>query len=281
LGNREWEFGRFSAPLSAARIDLVAVSRRGTEHDAKFEFRTRASSATCAPFAFEPANEAERQLILPVAPPPPEVAAAREGNFDVRRLIDIVASIALIVLLAPLLLVITLLILITDPGPPVFAHRRVGKTGKAFHCLKFRSMCIDAQARLDKMLDQDPALRAEWDRVHKLSKDPRITRIGHVLRITSLDELPQLFNVLAGSMTLVGPRPIVTAEILQYGRFAPYYLSLKPGLTGLWQVTGRSSVSYRRRVAADVHYARTRSLGLDFRIMLTTIPAVLFGRGAC
>lgn len=247
------------------------------------ELEETRSSAACAAFDFEPATDAERQLILS-ATSPPKVAheAERESTgLDVRRVIDIVASLILIFLLAPLLIVIALVILVNDPGPPVFAHYRVGKTGKSFPCLKFRSMCVDAQARLEKILEEDPALKAEWERGHKLSSDPRVTRVGHLLRISSLDELPQLFNVLWGNMTLVGPRPIVTAEIPQYGRFASYYFGLKPGLTGLWQVTGRSSVSYRRRVAADVLYARKRSLGLDLRILLITVPAVLFGWGAC
>jgi lipopolysaccharide/colanic/teichoic acid biosynthesis glycosyltransferase len=247
------------------------------------ELEETRGSATCAAFDFEPATDAERQLILSGASSPrADRATERESSRpDVRRVIDIVASLILIFLLAPLLILIALVILVNDPGPPVFAHYRVGKTGKPFRCLKFRSMCVDAQARLEKMLEEDPVLRAEWERGHKLAKDPRVTRIGHLLRVSSLDELPQLFNVLWGNMTLVGPRPIVTAEIPQYGRFASYYFGLKPGLTGLWQVTGRSSVSYRRRVAADVLYARTRSLGLDIRILLTTVPAVLFGWGAC
>ena len=234
-------------------------------------------------FDFEPGAEAEWQLVL-AAIESPDIAPERAGNcseFDFRRIVDIVASIALIVALAPLLLLLAVMVIVTDPGPPVFSHHRVGKNGKMFRCLKFRSMCVNAEARLDRMFVEDPLLKAEWERSHKLCRDPRVTRIGHLLRVSSLDELPQLFNVLSGSMTLVGPRPIVMREISQYGRFFSYYLSVKPGLTGLWQVTGRSSVSYQRRVAADILYVRTRSLGLDFRILLATVPAVLLGWGAC
>ncbi|KHK93593.1 sugar transferase [Novosphingobium malaysiense] len=204
-----------------------------------------------------------------------------QQRFDTRRLIDIVVSASLIVLLMPVLLLITLLIVVTDPGPPIYSHRRVGLGGKSYGCLKFRSMCTGAERRLDQLLAKDPVLREEWLRDFKLANDPRVTRVGRFLRHTSLDELMQLFNVLAGSMSLVGPRPIVREELKRYGRFADHYMSVKPGLTGLWQVSGRSSVSYRRRVAADVLYVRSRSYALDMRILFMTVPAVLLARGSC
>jgi len=251
--------------------------------DLKLNLEESRSGGAYPAVAFEPATDAERRLILAAAslPETDHHANLAGDKLYIRRTLDIVLSLILIVILTPLLVVITLAIVLCDPGPPFFAHYRIGKEGRPFRCLKFRSMCVDAQARLQKMLHEDAGLKAEWDRGYKLSSDPRVTRLGQALRVSSLDELPQLFNVLWGNMTLVGPRPIVSAELCQYGRFAPYYLGLKPGLTGLWQVTGRSSLSYRRRVAADVRYARTRSLSLDIRILLITIPAVLFGRGAC
>lgn len=229
-------------------------------------------------FASSAANEAECNLILKAPKPVPRVV---QQKFDARRAIDIVASLCLIVLLMPVLLLIALLVMLTDPGAPIFRHKRVGVGGKTYGCLKFRSMRTGAERRLVQLLEKDPALRAEWLRDFKLSNDPRVTPIGRLLRYTSLDELPQLFNVLAGSMSLVGPRPIVGEELERYGRFATYYISVKPGLTGLWQVTGRSSVSYRRRVAADVLYVRSRSYALDFRILLMTVPAVLLAKGSC
>jgi len=231
-----------------------------------------------APPASAAPSPAELGLVIAIADPKAKVS---EDGFDFKRLMDIVGSLMLILILAPALLLIAVLIIATDPGPPVFAHRRVGRNGRSFRCFKFRTMCIDAEARLDLVLAADPLLQLEWERNRKLSCDPRITPIGQLLRMTSMDELPQLFNVLGGTMSLVGPRPIVADELRQYGHYASHYLQVRPGLTGLWQVTGRGATSYHRRVATDVHYVRTRSLALDCRILLLTIPAVLMGRGAC
>lgn len=196
------------------------------------------------------------------------------------RIVDVVIALIALLFLTPLLLLITLAVLICDPGPVVFRHRRVGRDGKAFGCLKFRSMYVGAEERLTAILASNPALRAQWERDQKLDNDPRITRIGAVLRVTSLDELPQLFNVIRGEMSLVGPRPIVAAEIPRYGRFIECYYAVRPGLTGLWQVTGRSATTYRRRVATDVYYARSRSMLFDAKILFATIPAVVVGRGS-
>ena len=197
------------------------------------------------------------------------------------RSVELTLAVILLVVLAPLLLCIALAISLFDPGPALFAHQRIGRNNRPFACYKFRTMVVGAQARLDALLAADPALRVIWERDQKLPKDPRVTRIGAFLRLTSLDELPQLFNVLRGEMSLVGPRPIVSAEVPRYGRYISYYYSLRPGLTGLWQVSGRSSTSYRRRVAADVHYARARSAKLDVAILAATLPAVVTGRGSC
>lgn len=212
----------------------------------------------------------------------PVSATVRKQIIDaVSRVIDVVATLSLIVVLFPVMLLLTVAVAIDAKGSPVFAHRRIGKGGRPFKCYKFRTMCNDAEARLEAILRANPELRREWNEHHKLSNDPRITPFGHFLRETSLDELPQLFNVLVGEMALVGPRPIVQAELSRYDRHLPSYLSVKPGLTGLWQVTCRSESTYRRRVAIDRVYAARKCLLLDLRILFATIPAVLSRRGAC
>lgn len=195
-------------------------------------------------------------------------------------IIDISISLAILVFIAPLLFVIALAIYLQDGGPVVFAHRRVGRSGRHFYCLKFRSMAVDAEQRLADLLANDPVAREEWARDHKLKNDPRITKLGHFLRRSSLDELPQLFNVLRGDMSLVGPRPIVDAEVPKYGRRFQCYCAVKPGITGLWQVSGRNDVSYRSRVAMDCAYAKSKSVGFDLWILAATIPAVLLRRGS-
>lgn len=196
------------------------------------------------------------------------------------QVIEVVIALAAIVVAAPVLVLIALAVWMQDGGSPIFVHYRLGRGGKLFPCLKFRSMVVDSQARLATLLATDPAAAAEWARDQKLRDDPRITRLGQWLRKTSLDELPQLFNVLAGQMSLVGPRPIVESEIWRYGRYYQHYCSVRPGITGLWQVSGRNDLSYRRRVVLDTVYARTRSLAVDLAIMLRTVPAMLSGRGS-
>lgn len=196
------------------------------------------------------------------------------------RILEVALSLALLVILAPVLVLIAVAVFAFDPGPVIFAHRRVGRNGATFSCYKFRSMYVGAEQRLEAVLAADPLRRSEWARDQKLTNDPRITGIGALLRVTSLDELPQLINVLKGDMSLVGPRPIVQAEVARYGRFIVAYYSVKPGLTGLWQVTGRSSTTYRRRVATDVLYARSKSVTLDLRILAATVPAVISARGS-
>jgi lipopolysaccharide/colanic/teichoic acid biosynthesis glycosyltransferase len=196
------------------------------------------------------------------------------------RLLDILLTLALLVFFLPLIAITGILVWIVDPGPILFRHRRVGYQGKEFYCLKFRSMVVDAERRLEEVLASDPAIRAAWLRDHKLPTDPRITKIGKFLRASSLDELPQLFNVLRGEMSLVGPRPIVKAEVPRYGRYIADYYSVVPGVTGLWQIGGRSDTSYRRRVALDVAFARSRSPGLYLKILVLTVPAVLLARGS-
>jgi Undecaprenyl-phosphate galactose phosphotransferase WbaP len=182
-------------------------------------------------------------------------------------------------LISPILVVIAVLVTL-DGGPALFAHERIGANGRRFPCYKFRSMVMDADRRLSELLAANPEAAAEWQEKHKLRADPRITWIGRILRATSLDELPQLFNVLRGEMSLVGPRPIVDAEVLRYAENFAYYLEVRPGLTGLWQVSGRSDTSYEDRVRLDVWYVRNWSLWHDVAILMKTVPAVLRRRGS-
>lgn len=196
------------------------------------------------------------------------------------RILDVIGALAIILLLLPFLAIISLAVFVSGRGPIVFKQRRIGRDGVVFFCWKFRTMVVDAEERLAELLSRDPHARAEWQRDHKLRRDPRITYVGRLLRKSSLDELPQLFNVLAGTMSLVGPRPIVLAECSRYGRHFAYYCAVRPGITGLWQISGRNNVSYRRRVACDVLYSRKHSLIFNCSILLVTIPRVLLRTGA-
>lgn len=196
------------------------------------------------------------------------------------RLLDIIGSIVALAFFAPLMIVIAFVIFVSDPGPVVFRQTRVGRNGKHFTCLKFRTMAIDAEARLAQLLRTDPQARAEWARDHKLRNDPRVVGVGNFLRKSSLDELPQFFNVLMGEMSLVGPRPIVPDEVVRYGKYFRYYCQVRPGLTGLWQISGRNDVCYRRRVAFDVVYVRHGKLGDNLKILLLTLPSVVTSRGS-
>lgn len=196
------------------------------------------------------------------------------------RALDVVIALLALVFVLPLMAIIALAIFLQDGGPVLFSHRRVGRGGKPFFCYKFRSMAVDAEARLAELLERDPTAREEWTRDHKLRDDPRVTPLGAFLRRSSLDELPQLFNVLLGTMSLVGPRPIVDAEISRYGKRFRHYCAVKPGITGLWQVSGRNDVSYRTRVALDCLYAKSQSPALYLWIVVVTIPAVLSRKGS-
>lgn len=191
-----------------------------------------------------------------------------------KRAFDLCGGLILLLLLSPAFLLIAVGVRCSG-GTVFFRHERVGRDGRRFRCLKFRSMYPNAEERLQRLLEQDADTRAEWSANFKLKHDPRVTRLGAVLRRSSLDELPQLLNVIMGDMCLVGPRPIVEHELVRYGRYARYYLSTRPGMTGLWQVSGRSNTSYRRRVALDCAYVRSQSVGLDLKILLKTIPVVL------
>jgi undecaprenyl-phosphate galactose phosphotransferase len=225
------------------------------------------------PFALE----SSRSNFRPHEVPRPALAAPSERRS--KRAFDLVASVALIVLFGPLLLLLALAVRL-DGGPALFGHRRIGAAGTSFRCWKFRSMVPDSEAVLAHKLATDPEARAEWDRDFKLRNDPRVTKLGNFLRKSSLDELPQLFNVLRGEMSLVGPRPIVAAEVERYGLAMEEYRACKPGITGLWQVSGRNDVNYAERVELDRRYAWTWSLKGDFVILVRTLGVVARRSGA-
>lgn len=196
-------------------------------------------------------------------------------GFLPKRIIDITLALSGIILLAPLLVICYLLTITTSSGPALFRHRRVGFNNKPFDCLKFRTMLVDAPERLHHLLESDPTAAREWAETRKLRRDPRITSIGAILRKSSLDELPQLFNVLKGDMSIVGPRPITDEELGLYTASVGAYLACRPGITGLWQVSGRSTTTYDKRVACDAFYAQNWSIALDVKILIVTFPSLL------
>jgi Undecaprenyl-phosphate galactose phosphotransferase WbaP len=206
-------------------------------------------------------------------------AFVRERQWP-KRVLDLVLTLLGAVLVLPLIALITLWIKADSPGPVLYAQPRIGQDGKQFQTWKFRSMVANADGILRRYLEDNPAMRDEWERTHKLRDDPRITRVGRFLRRTSLDELPQLWNVLKGEMSLVGPRPIVEAEIPKYGDQFNLYTKVKSGLTGMWQISGRSDTSYQERVQLDSFYVRNWSVWLDLYILFRTIETVVLRKGA-
>lgn len=205
---------------------------------------------------------------------------ARMHNRILKRTFDLVSSILGIIIISPILLIIALLIYKSSPGPVVFSHMRIGANGKKFPCYKFRSMVNNAQELLEDYLNKNPKAREEWENDFKLKNDPRITSIGSFLRRTSLDELPQLFNVIKGEMSLVGPRPIIDKEIEKYGDYIHDYYIVSPGMTGYWQVSGRSDVDYQERVQMDSWYVRNWSLWQDIILLFKTVGVVSGKKGA-
>jgi Undecaprenyl-phosphate galactose phosphotransferase WbaP len=198
-----------------------------------------------------------------------------------KSVLDYLLAVTAFVLLTPFFLLVPMLIKLTSHGPVFYRQTRLGKKGRPIRVWKFRSMYADADARLKAILDADPARRAEWEANFKLADDPRVTPLGRFLRKTSIDEFPQLFNVFAGDMALVGPRPIVDDEVPYYGAAYETFSSVKPGITGLWQASGRSDTDYARRVALDTYYVLNWSPWMDIWILFRTVGAVLFMRGAC
>ena len=205
---------------------------------------------------------------------------ALRRNKIIKYIFDMVLTIIGTICISPILICIAIWIYKDSPGPIIFKHMRVGKDGKIFPCYKFRSMCVDAKEKLEELLQNDPEARAEWERDFKLKHDPRITKSGAFLRRTSLDELPQIFNVLKGEMSLVGPRPIIKDEMERYGNRIDDYLMVKPGIAGIWQCSGRSDTTYQERVQMDSWYVRNWSVWLDIMILWKTIEAVVAKKGA-
>jgi len=205
-------------------------------------------------------------------------ALARPAALAVKRGFDVTVASALLLLLAPVFIVIVLAIR-ADGGPGLFRQKRVGRGGQAFDCLKLRSMALDAEARLDAMIKTDPEIAAEWKAFQKLSKDPRITPVGRLIRKANLDELPQLLNVIRGDMSLVGPRPMTLSQTGEYGDYLPAYERMRPGITGLWQTNGRNATTFAERARMDAWYVRNWSLWRDFVILIRTVREVLFARG--
>ena len=205
---------------------------------------------------------------------------AHAYNRIIKYIFDMVLTVVGTICISPILLLLVVLIKLDSPGPVIFAHKRIGRHGKYFPCYKFRTMCVDAQDKLEQYLKANPEMRKEWEKDFKLKDDPRITRIGHFLRKTSLDELPQIFNVLRGEMSLVGPRPIIKAEIPRYGEYINDYFMVRPGITGMWQVSGRSDTTYDERVRMDSWYVRNWAVWLDVMLLFRTFKAVFQGKGA-
>ena len=196
-----------------------------------------------------------------------------------KRVFDVIGSGILLIVLSPLFLLLAVLIR-RDGGKSIYSQVRIGHSGERFMCYKFRSMVTNSQEMLDELLETDPEIKREWEQHCKLRNDPRITPIGRILRKTSLDELPQLFNVLCGEMSLVGPRPIVQDEMSRYGKKLNIYYSARPGMTGLWQVSGRNDVSYNQRIVLDCEYVRGWGMWQDILLLFRTVGVVMNPRGA-
>ncbi len=230
---------------------------------------------------------AERARVYPGIAPRPRavVQEVRTGllcpaPLRFKRVLDVLSALGLALIALPVGVLIAAAIAIDSRGPIFFAHLRVGRDRRPFRLWKFRSMVVDADATLKEYLRRNPALAEEWALTHKLRRDPRITRVGRFLRKTSLDELPQLWNVLCGDMSMIGPRPIVYDEIPKYGTAFFLYAAVPPGLTGLWQVSGRNDTHYTRRVELDCEYIRKWNLWLDLRVLLRTVRVIVKGHGA-
>jgi Undecaprenyl-phosphate galactose phosphotransferase WbaP len=198
----------------------------------------------------------------------------------IKRAFDLVVSLSILVLCAPLFVLMCLAVRISSPGPIFYGQRRIGKSQRVFRVWKFRSMVVDAEEVLKRHLDANPLLHEEWERDHKLKADPRVTWVGRILRKSSLDELPQLWNVICGEMSIVGPRPITHVEVERYGSVYDQYLRVTPGVTGLWQISGRNNTTYDLRIRIDDYYVRNWSLSLDLYILLRTLKTLMLSEGA-
>lgn len=202
-------------------------------------------------------------------------------HMPVKRIFDLLFTSFVLLLGFPVFLLISVAVKCSSSGPTFYSHERVGRGGKPFLCYKFRTMYRDADQRLEALLKENSDLKQEWEETHKLKNDPRVTPLGTFLRRTSLDELPQFWNVLRGDLSVVGPRPVVKQEVAKhFGEKAGVILSIRPGLTGIWQVSGRSDMAYGVRIQLDELYVETQSFLLDLKLIVRTIPAMLFSRGA-
>lgn len=216
---------------------------------------------------------APHQRAALVVHPERKAAPSSPGHLSAgaRRAFDVVFASAALLGTAPFFLILWILVVTTSRGPAIYRHRRIGRNGSHFECLKFRTMSEDADQLLAELLEESDDVRAEFQETQKLQDDPRVTSIGRFLRRFSLDELPQFWNILRGDMSVVGPRPIVDEERPKYGGDLPVVLSVRPGLTGLWQVSGRNDLSYEQRVRLDRHYVLNRTFFGDLRIILKTV----------
>jgi exopolysaccharide production protein ExoY len=206
------------------------------------------------------------------------VASPASDGGNSSRLMDVLFAGALVVLTLPLMMFCALAVLLSGKGPVLFSQKRIGRFGEEFNCLKFRTMIPDAELAIPSILQGSDAVVAEWAATQKLRHDPRITPVGRFLRRYCLDELPQLVNILSGDMSIVGPRPIIAGEVVRYGPYFADYCSVRPGLTGLWQISDRHAISYEDRVRLDATYAKSKSLHTDLRIIWRTVPIVLTGK---
>lgn len=204
----------------------------------------------------------------------------KRWNLFIKRCIDLFLCIIAAIIVIPVSVIIGIIIKITSPGPVFYGHKRVGKNGKEIKCWKFRSMCNNSQEILEKILAEDPVRRAEWEKDRKFIDDPRVTKFGKFLRKTSLDELPQLWNIFVGEMSFVGPRPVTQDELTKYGENKDFILSVKPGLSGMWQISGRSNTGYEERITLDTYYIQNWSVWLDIWIIIKTVWVVINGKGA-
>lgn len=211
---------------------------------------------------------------------PRSAASSRRLSLHLKYAVDALIALVGLVILSPIMLIMIAMLMVIQGRPVFIAHRRIGRHGVMFPCFKFRTMVTDAEQVLVRYLAANPVERAEWNVTRKLRNDPRITPFGILLRKSSIDEIPQLFNVVLGHMSLVGPRPIVPSEVELYGPHFADYIQVRPGLTGLWQISGRTDTSYSRRVELDVRYVREQSTWGDIVIMMKTIPAVLRAHGS-
>lgn len=242
-------------------MQLAALVSRAVPARVRFQIRRRTQNEQFVPTKPRPALDGRPVGGLP------------------KRAFDVALAGTALVVLSPVILAAAIMVRMQDGGPALYGHRRIGRGGTTFRCLKLRSMVVDSDRRLAEYLAANPEAAREWELTQKLKDDPRVTRLGAFLRKSSLDELPQLINVVRGEMSLVGPRPVVESELTRYGSRRSRYLAARPGLTGPWQISGRNDTTYRRRVALDVVYVDRWSLARDIVIVTRTVPAVLKSRG--